>query len=152
MVTTCKNIGRRGIRLYKGTAKKTDKEFQDFLSDYIKEPILGGSPSEDNYRLVKKTDRKKIKKNDFVFIKWPHVAGVPLTYWSGDQVITKDGRKGVVEGSIFLYDLVIFEKGKPSAAHFVVKVNFGDYIEYHVREDLSGKRIDSSSDVEIIKI
>jgi len=137
---------------YHGRAKRTDKEFQDFLSDYIKEPILGGSLFEVNYRLVKKKDRKNIKKNDFVFIKWPHVGGVPLTYWPDDQVITKDGRKGLVEGSIFLFDLVIFEKGKPSAAHFVVKVNFGDYSEYHVREDLSGERFDSSSDVEIIKI
>ncbi len=131
---------------YHGTAKETDKEFQDFLSDYIKEPILGGSPSGDKYRLVKKKDRKKIKKNDFVYIKWPHVGGVPLTYWPGDQVITKDGRKGLVEGSIFLFELVIFEKGKPSAAHFVVKVNFGDYIEYHVREDLSGERFVSASE------
>jgi len=44
---------------YHGTAKETDKEFQDFLSDYIKEPVLGGSPSEDNYRLVKKKGWKQ---------------------------------------------------------------------------------------------
>ena len=137
---------------YHGSAKETDKEFQDFLSDYIKEPILGGSPSEVNYRLVKKKDRNKIKQNDIVFFKYPHSPGIALTYFPGDEVITKDGRKGLVEGSILLPDLVIFEKEKPTADHYVVKVNFGDYSEYHVREDLSGKRIDSSSDVEIIGI
>ena len=137
---------------YHGIAKETDKEFQDFLSDYIKEPVLGGSPFEVNYRLVKKKDVNKIKQNDIVFFKYPHASGIALTYFPGDEVITKDGRKGLVEGSILLSDLVIFEKGKPTSYHYVVKVNFGDYSEYHVREDLSGKRIDSSSDVEIIKI
>jgi len=137
---------------YHGTAKETDKEFQDFLLDYIKEPVLGGSPSGDKYRLVKKKDGNKIKQNDIVFFKYPHASGIALTYFPGDKVITKDGRKGLVEGSILLSDLVIFEKGKPTSYHYVVKVNFGDYSEYHVREDLSGKRIDSSSDVEIIGI
>ncbi len=137
---------------YHGRAKRTDKEFQDFLSDYIKEPILGGSLFEVNYRLVKKKDRKNIKKNDIVFLKYPHAGGIALTYFPGDEVITKDGRKGLVEGSILLSNLVIFEKGEPTTYHYVVKVNFGDYNEYHVREDLNGKRIDNSSDVEIIGI
>jgi len=129
-----------------GTAKETDREFQDFLSDYIKEPILGGSPLEDNYRLVKKNDRKKIKQNDLVFFNWPHIGGIVLTYYPGDEVITKDGRKGLVEGSIHLFELVIFEKGKPNVGHFVVKVNFEDQIEYHVREDLVGERFGNASE------
>ncbi len=137
---------------YHGRAKRTDKEFQDFLSDYIKEPVLGGSSLEVNYRIVKKKDGNKIKQNDIVFFKYPHSPGIALTYFPGDEVITKDGRKGLVEGSILLSDLVIFEKGKPTSDHYVVKVNFDDYSEYHVREDLSGERFDSSSDVEIMRI
>ena len=72
---------------------------------------------------------------------WPAIAGVPVTYWEGDRVKTKDEREGTVLGYDWEHDLVIYdEKGVPSKGFFIVTVDFGDYIEKHIRQNLSGDR------------
>ena len=72
---------------------------------------------------------------------WPAIAGVPVTYWEGDTVKTKDDREGTVLGYDWEHDLVIYdEKGVPSKGFFIVTVDFGDRIEKFLRHDLSGDR------------
>ena len=72
--------------------------------------------------------------------RWPSIAGIPLTYWEGDEVKTRDGRVGTVLGYSWEHDLVICIDGEPSKGFFVVTVDFGDHTEQFLRHDLSGKR------------
>lgn len=71
---------------------------------------------------------------------WPSVAGCPVCYFEGDEVITKDGRKGTVLGIKWEHDLVIFQNDKVSKGVFLVTVDFEGYTENFLRHDLSGKR------------
>ncbi len=72
--------------------------------------------------------------------RWPAIAGIPITFQEGDEVKTKDGRKGTVLGYSWEHDLVLYDKGIPSKGFFIVTVDFVDHTEKHIRQDLSGKR------------
>lgn len=72
---------------------------------------------------------------------WPAIAGMPVTYWEGDEVKTRDGRKGTVLGYSWEHDLVIYKDGMPSKGVFIVTIDFGDHTENYLRHDLSGKRL-----------
>lgn len=84
--------------------------------------------------------RPRIKKGD-VGQNYPHVNGVPITFKEGDRVKTQDGRVGTVLGSNWFDELVLYRyENEPRLGYFLVKVDFGDHIEYHIRQDLSGER------------
>ena len=71
---------------------------------------------------------------------WPSVAGIPITYQEGDEVITRDGRIGTVIGYSWKHDLVIFQNDKVSKGFFLVTVDFEGHTEDFLRHDLSGRR------------
>ena len=71
---------------------------------------------------------------------FPAIAGVPVVYWEGDTVRTRDGRQGTVLGYTWENDLVIWKDGIPSKGFFIVTVDFGNHTEKFLRHDLSGKR------------
>ena len=75
---------------------------------------------------------------------FPSVAGVPVVYWKGDDVKTRDGRKGTVLGYTWENDLVIWKDGLPSKGFFIVTVDHGEYTAKYLRHDLSGKRFHNS--------
>jgi hypothetical protein len=84
--------------------------------------------------------RPGIKKGD-VGKNYPHVTGNALTYKEGDRVKTLDGRVGTVLGSSWIDELVLYRHdSQPRMGYFLVKVDFGDHIEYHIRQDLFGER------------
>ena len=71
----------------------------------------------------------------------PHVCGMPITFKEGDNVRAKDGRIGTVLGSHWFDSLVLYRyNDEPRCGYFLVKVDFGDHTEGHVRNDLSGER------------
>lgn len=74
---------------------------------------------------------------------FPSVAGVPVVYWKGDTVRTRDGRKGIVLGYTWEHDLVIYKGSIPSKGFFIVTVDFGRYTEKFLRQDLDGERFGS---------
>ncbi len=71
---------------------------------------------------------------------FPVISGIPLTYWEGDVVKTRDGREGIVLGYEWDHKLVIYRDGKPSKGFYIVTVDFGNYAERFLRHDLTGKR------------
>jgi hypothetical protein len=66
--------------------------------------------------------------------------GVPICFWEGDEVKTRDGRKGIVLGYIAGKMTLIYRDGLPSKGFFIVTVDFGTCTEKFLRHDLSGKR------------
>jgi len=68
-----------------------------------------------------------------------HIIGVPICYPEGCEVLTKDGRKGIVLGFRWEKDLVTFQDGKASKGFFIVTVDFEEYTEEFLRYDLSSK-------------
>ncbi len=66
--------------------------------------------------------------------------GVPICFWEGDKVKTRDGREGTVLGYEWEDDLVSYRDGIPSKGFFLVIVDFGNHTEKFLRHDLSGKR------------
>ena len=71
----------------------------------------------------------------------PHVGGIPIIFKEGDRVRTRDGREGTVLGSDWISSLVLYRyASEPRMGYFLVKVDFGDHIEYHTRQDLTGER------------
>ncbi len=86
------------------------------------------------------SERPRIK-NGLVGQNSPHVTGVPITFKEGDRVKTLDGRVGTVLGSNWVDELALYRyESEPRLGYFLVKVDFGDHIEYHIRNDLSGDR------------
>ena len=71
---------------------------------------------------------------------WPSIAGIPLTYWEGDEVKTRDGRVGTVLGYSWDHDLVVYINDEPSKGFFIVTVDFETHTEKFLRHDLSGER------------
>jgi len=71
----------------------------------------------------------------------PHVCGFPITFSEGDRVTTRDGRVGTVLGSQWFDSLVLYRyHNEPRTGYFLVKVDFGDNTEDHIRQDLRGDR------------
>src|SRR5438093_1277676 len=71
----------------------------------------------------------------------PHVCGMAIAFKEGDRVKTRDGRIGTVLGSSWVDELVLYRyNDEPRMGYFLVKVDFGDHLEFHVRQDLAGDR------------
>jgi len=84
--------------------------------------------------ILEDKDRPLIPKGKVGFNP-PAVAGVPITFCDGDDVKTKDGRKGIVLGSHYLEHLVLYDnQNQPRHGYFVVKVDIDGKIEYHIRK------------------
>lgn len=75
---------------------------------------------------------------------FPSVLGVPICFWEGDKVKTRDGREGTVLGYEWEHDLVSYRNGISSKGFFLVIVDFGSYTEKFLRHDLCGKRFGST--------
>ena len=83
-----------------------------------------------------------VERTNYLKFNFPHIAGCPITYVKGDEIVTKDGRKGVVVKYEFQDDLVLYDKDNiPSRGFFIITVDFGIYQSRFVRRDLSGTRL-----------
>jgi hypothetical protein len=67
-----------------------------------------------------------------------HVVGFPLCYHKGTKVITKDARSGTVLDFKWESKLVIFLNGRAHKGFYIITVDFEDYTEEFLRQDLSG--------------
>ena len=124
-----------------GTASENDKEFIDFISRYVQEPVIHHDPlSSGDIRLVLPSDLGKIK-NQTVHYKRSGYGWGPTTFWVDDEVTIKSGKKGKVLGNIWVHNLVFFEGKTPHAGYYAVKVGFGDHCEYYFVKELEGDRI-----------
>lgn len=47
---------------------------------------------------------------------WPAIAGCEICYYEGDEVTTRDSRKGIVLGKKWEHDLTIYKDGIPRRA------------------------------------
>jgi len=93
-----------------------------------------------SFDILTESERPRIK-NGKVGKNFPHVTGVPIAFKEGDRVKTIDGRVGTVLGSNWVDELVLYRyEGQPRLGYFLVKVDFGEHFEYHIRNDLSGDR------------
>ena len=128
------------------TASKNDPEFLEFLKNYITEPSRKNCPIDRIKKLLVPKECAGTIKNQKIIFRSPHVGGVPITYVPGDEVTTKDGRKGITVDSIYLIELASFPDGIPTIGHFAVKVQFEDHCEYHIRQTLRGKRFRTVDD------
>ena len=93
-----------------------------------------------SFDVLIESERPRLKKGE-IGQNSPHVTGVPITFNEGDRVKTIDGRVGTVLGSNWFDELTLYRyESEPRLGYFLVKVDFGDHIEYHIRQDLSGER------------
>jgi len=140
-----KNKTSQSDRWY-GTASKSDKEFIDFISKYVQEPIEHHDPLRSgDIRLVLPSDLGRTKKQTVDYNR-PGYGWGPTTFWVDDEVTTKSGQKGKVLGSIWIHNLVRFEGNLPHTGYYAVKVGFGEHSEYYFVKELEGDRIKWSSD------
>lgn len=116
-------------------------ELVGYLTEYNQEAAARIDPDgETSFDFLVESKRNRIRKGD-VGHNSPHVTGFPITYKEGDRVKTIDGRVGTVLGSNWVDELVLYRyESEPRSGYFLVKVDFGDHIEYHIRQDLSGDR------------
>jgi len=116
-------------------------ELRDLLDKYNQEVAVCIDPDgEVSFDVLDEGKRHRIKKGA-VGHNSPHVSGFPITYKEGDRVKTKDGREGTVLGSDWIDDLVLYRyENESRIGYFLVKIDFDDHIEYHIRNDLSGER------------
>ncbi len=116
-------------------------ELRQLLSKYNQEAAVRIDPNgEVSFDILDESKLKRIEKGKIGFNS-PHVGGIPVTYKEGDRVRTKDERDGTVLGSDWIDSLVLYRyESEPRIGYFLVKVDFGDHIEYHIRQDLSGER------------
>jgi hypothetical protein len=117
------------------------EELVNYLTKYNQEAAARiDADGETSFDFLDEPKRNRIRKGD-VGHNSPHVIGVPITFNEGDRVKTKDGREGTVLGSRWFDELVLYRyESESRMGYFLVKVDFGDHIEYHVRNDLSGDR------------
>lgn len=125
---------------WEGTASENDREFIDFISRYVPEPVTQHDPlSSDEVRLVLPSDVGKTKNQTVHYNRSGYGWG-PTTFWIGDEVTTKSGNKGTVLGSIWVHNLVFFTGNTPYAGYYAVKVDFGHYCKYCFFQELEGGR------------
>lgn len=120
---------------------KTDEELKQVLLKYNQDITPTIKPDNQiEFCYIPDEEQRRLQKGQ-IKINSPHVAGVSLTYLEGDSVTTRDGRKGTVLGSHWVDELVLYRyQDEPQKGFFLVKVDFGEHIEYHIRQDLSGDR------------
>ena len=120
----------------------TAKQIREILTEYDMEscPTI----LEDGQRgiyVISAKYRKKIPPGS-VPCNAPFVANVPITFVDGDEVITCDGRHGIVQSSSWYKKLVLYDElNQPRCGYFVVDVKIGGKIETHIRNNLTGWRI-----------
>jgi hypothetical protein len=118
------------------------EELLELLIKYNQEASARIDPNGDtSFDILDENKRKRIPK-DKVGYNFPHVAGFSITYQEGDRVQTPDGRTGTVLGSVWLEDLTLYRhNNEPRIGYFLVKIDFGDHTELHIRNDLRGSRL-----------
>ena len=107
------------------------------MSKYNQEAAVRiDADGEVSFDILDESKRSRIE-NGKTGHNYPHVGGIPITFKEGDRVRTKDGRGGTVLGSDWVGDLVLYRyNDEPRMGYFFVRVDFGDHIEYHIRNDL----------------
>ena len=87
------------------------------------------------------TLRKRIPPGEIRYNK-SSVAKFLISFWEGDRVTTKDGRKGIVLGNNWLTKLVLYDElNQPRSGYYLVEVEIDGNVELHLRNNLSGERI-----------
>lgn len=119
-----------------GTADESDPEFQEFIKKYVRVEVAG--PYGTDHILVE--EEYKNHSISPILTNQIHVGGVAITFFPDDEIKTRDGRNGVVKGSLWIPELVLRKKNEWRCAYFAVKVSFGDHYEYHFVDDLFGPR------------
>ena len=116
-------------------------ELRQLLSKYNQEAAVRIDPDGDvSFDVLDDKKRVRIEKGKMGYNS-PHVGGIPIIFKEGDRVKTKDGREGTVLGSDWISSLVLYRyQSEPRMGYFLVKVDFGDHFEYHIRQDLTGER------------
>jgi len=112
-------------------------ELRQLLSKYNQEAAVRiDADGEVSFDILDESKRSRIE-NGKTGHNYPHLGGIPITFKEGDRVKTKDGRGGTVLGSDWVGDLVLYRyNDEPRMGYFIVRVDFGDHIEYHIRNDL----------------
>ena len=121
--------------------ENSDEKLKQFLIKHNSEASLTIKPDGDViFRILDEKFRKRVTPGT-VAKNLQRVVGAPLVFREGDKVTTRDGRVGTVLGSFWLDDLVLYRyNDEPRKGYFVVKVEFENYYEYHIRQDLEGSR------------
>ena len=119
----------------------SNDELRKLLTKYNQEAAVRIEPDGDvSFDILDESKRVRIKKGEIGYNS-PHVGGIPIIYKEGDRVRTRNGREGTVLGSDWIASLVLYRyESEPRMGYFLVKVDFGDHFEYHIRQDLSGDR------------
>jgi len=119
----------------------SNDELRKLLDENNQETAARIDPDgEISFDTLGESKRRRLRKGEIGFNS-PHVNGVPITFKEGDRIRTKDGRDGTVLGSDWIDSLVLYRhENEPRMGYFLVKVDFGDHIEYHIRNDLLGDR------------
>lgn len=123
------------------TLGSTSDELRVLLDRYNQEVALRISPKgEASFDYLEEKDRHRLVKNQ-VGRNVSKIKGIAVTFQTGDEVWTRDGRKGIVLGSFWDKDLVLYRyENEPRKGYYIVIVDFEDHIEKHIRNDLSGAR------------
>lgn len=120
----------------------TEKQIREILTEYDIEscPTILEDGAKAIYVISAKY-RKKIPQG-IVPCNVPVVAKVPITFPDGDKVVTLDGRHGIVKGSSWFAELVLYDElDQPRSGYFIVDVIIDGKIESHIRNNLRGWRI-----------
>ena len=124
-----------------GTASKSDREYIDFISRYVKESVTSHDPlSSEEVRFTLHENFGKLK-NQTIHYNRPGYGWGPTTFWVDDEVTTKLGNKGKVLGNIWVHNLVLFRGNVPCAGYYAVKVGFCNPCKYYFVHELEGDRI-----------
>ena len=123
------------------THGSSSEKLRELLSKYNQEAALRITPEgEISFDYLEEKNRHRLSKNQ-VGRNVSKIKGIAVTFQTGDEVWTKDGRKGIVLGSFWDKDLVLYRyENEPRKGYYVVIVDFEDHIEKHVRNDLAGER------------
>jgi hypothetical protein len=123
------------------TRGSSSEELRELLSKYNQEAALCITPEgEISFDYLEERNRHRLAKNQ-VGRNVSKINGIDVTFQTGDEVWTKDGRKGIVLGSFWAEDLVLYRyESEPRKGYYVILVDFEDHIERHIRNDLIGAR------------
>lgn len=117
------------------------EKLREMLEKYNQEVALRITPKgEISFDYLEEKDRHRLTRGQ-ISRNVSKIKGFAVTFQTGDEVRTKDGRKGIVLGSYWDKDLVLYRyESEPRQGYFVVIVDFEDHIEKHIRNDLTGER------------
>ena len=123
------------------TRGSSAEKLRELLGKYNQEAALRITPEGVvSFDYLEEKDRHRLARNQ-VGRNVSKIKGIAVTFHTGDQVWTRDGRKGIVLGSYWDGDLVLYRhECEPRRGYHIVVVDFEDHIEKHIRNDLSGAR------------